>query len=125
MSDEKFTFAALRKAADLKYGSFDLEIEDGVVTKLKSPLRISDERRAHVKSLIKQLGALAEAEDDENDEGADDEAQGLYSDFLLTVGDEHTVKLLELIGDDLALLMTLFEQYQERMSLGEASTSSS
>ena len=126
MTDNLFTLDGFRQAADQKYGKLEIDLGDGKVTVLNSPLRISDANRDKVLELVEKLSD--EEEDEDKDENASlaelKELVPTFREFLLAVGDDNTPLLLDSIGDDLATLIEIFQTYQSLVGLGEASPSS-
>jgi hypothetical protein len=110
-----FTLDSIREAAEAKYGSTDIDLGDDFIVKLVNPLRLAKSDRA---SLMAKQAEL-EAED------ADQE--GLLAECIMLVAENPTAgeKLLEAIGDDLALMVQIFKTYSEGSELGEASASES
>lgn len=103
----------IRAAAEAKYGSTDITLSDGTVTKLLNPLRLPKTKRA-------SLGTLQATLDED---GVDQEA--VLRDALALVASSPTraQALLDEIGDDLALLAQVFESYSAGAQVGEASPS--
>lgn len=106
------TLDDIRAAAEAKYGSLDIDI-GSITVKLLNPLRLTRKKRDALITVQNQL----------NEEGADQEK--LLREALMLVAEtpDQAKALLKAIGDDLALLVTIFEQYVERTQLGEASAS--
>ena len=117
-----FTLTAFKKAADEKYGKLAVDLGGGKTTVLQSPLRISDANREKVLTLVDEFSAAEDAstEDDEQSLADLKELAPKFREFLTAVGDENTPKLLDAIGDDLAVLIEVFQAYQEKVGLGEA-----
>ncbi|MBQ0949246.1 MULTISPECIES: phage tail assembly protein [unclassified Streptomyces] len=108
-----FTLDNIRAAADAKYGSTDIEVDEKTTVHLLNPLRLPKEKRD-------QLVAL---QDKMDDDGADQEK--VISDALRLVAD-HPKKaeaLLTAVGGDLAVLAQIFETYGKGSQVGEASAS--
>lgn len=102
----------IRAAAEKKYGSTDIDFGDGVLT-LVNPLRLPKERRK----------ALTSIQDRLDEEGADQE-EFLAEAIRIVASDKATAdKFLDLVGDDLAVLASVFEAYTEDAQVGEASAS--
>ncbi|MFD6636770.1 phage tail assembly protein [Micromonospora chalcea] len=104
-----FTLDDIRAAAEAKYGS--LEIPLGTTTaRLLNPLRLSKKNRDALTSVQTRL----------DEEGADQEA--LLREALTVIA-EHPAQakaLLKEIGDDLAVMATIFERYAKGTQAGEA-----
>lgn len=109
------TLDDIRAAAEAKYGSTDISIDNGEIVRLLNPLRLPKEKRAELGTLQDKLG-----EDD-----ADQEA--LLSGALALVAESapKAAKLLKALGGDLALLASVFEAYSKGAQVGEASPSAS
>lgn len=108
-----FTLDDIRKAAEAKYGSTDIELSDGFVTKLVNPLRLSKEKRAELMAIQK----------DDDGEGQDQEQ--MLSDAIRLVAEKpiQAERLLEEIDGDLTLLAEIFSNYTKSTQVGEASAS--
>lgn len=105
----KVTLDSIRSAAEAKYGSTDIEIGDATVV-LTNALRLSKERRNKLMSLQEDMKA----------DGADQTE--LLREAIRTVclHGETAELLLSEVGDDLAVLSLIFEQYGEGTQAGEA-----
>lgn len=106
----QFSLDDIRSAAEAKYGSCDIVIDERTTAKLVNPLRLSKDKRAKLMSLQDAL----------DEEGADQEA--LLKDALRTVA-EHPAQakaLLAVVGDDLAVLAEVFSRYTAGTQAGEA-----
>lgn len=108
-----YTLDDIRAAADRKYGSTDISLDDTVTVRLLNPLRLSRSRRDELATLQDRMA----------EEGADQE--GLMKEALLLVADTPAKgkALLKAIGDDLATLAATFEAYGAGTQMGEASAS--
>lgn len=109
-----FTLDDIRKAAEAKYGATEVDLGDGQESvRLVNVLRLPKEKRDRLIAAQKQL------QDDEADQEA------ILRDMLRLVAetDAQASRLLDVIGDDLAVLLTVFTQYSEGTQLGEASAS--
>lgn len=110
-----FTLDAIRAAADAKYGSTDIEIDEKTTVHLLNPLRLPKEKRDALTKLQDQM----EADD------ADQEA--LLAQALILAAD-HPKKgeaLIKAVDGDLAVLAEIFETYGKGAQVGEASASAS
>ena len=105
-----FTLDDIRKAADAKYGSTNI---DG--TELVNPLRLTKEKRAALTGLQGKL----DAEDADQEEILAEALQ------LVSRTEAQGETLLAGIGGDLAVLVSVFEKYMEGAQVGEASPSQS
>lgn len=112
------TLDSIRAAADAKYGSFDIELTDGSVTKLLNPLRLHEDARAELKVVS---GLLANStEDTESVDQVD-----LFQRAIRCVAETpaQAEALLTAVGRDLAILAEIFAGYGEGTQAGEASAS--
>lgn len=105
----ELTLDSIRAAAEKKYGSRVLDLGDGKSITLKNPLKLSKENRE----------ALGKLELDSEGEPLDYFIEA----FTLVASAEETKDLREVLGDDVTLYMTLFEEYMGSVELGEASPS--
>ncbi|MFE5663405.1 phage tail assembly protein [Streptomyces niveus] len=103
----------IRAAADAKYGSTDIALNEKTTVHLLNPLRLPKEKREELTGLQDEL----------DKEGADQEE--LLSRAILLVAD-HPKKgeeLLKAVNGDLAVLAQIFETYGKGTQAGEASAS--
>lgn len=107
-----FSLDQIKAAADAKYGSLDVPFGDKTAVFL-NPLRLGAKKR----EAMKGLQADMKADKIEQEEFVDK--------FLLLAAKDEKVaeQLLDEIGDDLALKVTILEQYGEGTQVGEASAS--
>jgi len=109
----KFTLDNIRQAAQAKYGSTDIELDDGFTVKLLNPLRLTKARRTELQGLQARL----------EEEGADQE-EILYATVRLVAQNEHAAERLSAdVGEDLTVLVEIFRNYSEGTHAGEASAS--
>ncbi len=106
--------ADIRNAADAKYGSYDIDLGDGNVTKLLNPLRLSDEKRAELKVVENELS------NSNADEDADQVAIFQRAIRAVAETEGQADRLLALIGRDLAVLAEVFSGYGANTQAGEA-----
>lgn len=106
-------FTDLASAADKKYSPLELDLPDETKVAMRLPLRLSREER---KAITKAFDIKDEEEKDMLD---------IYTDvFRIVIEDKKSAdKLLELLGEDLALYQELFAEFAERMQPGEAGSS--
>jgi len=114
------TLDSIRQAADAKYGSYDIELPDGSVTRLVNPLRLGDKARAELKVVQKNLSESSDADNDLDQVDLFEEAITVVAE---TKG--QATRLLKLVNRDLALLAEIFSAYGENTQVGEASASAS
>lgn len=108
-----FTLDDIRKAADAKYGSTDIQVDDTTTVVLRNPLRLSKDERA-------ELSALQNGLDDDGDDAVD-QAEILQGTLRLVATNKKDVeKLLKAAGDDLAVLAQIVESYGKGVQVGEA-----
>lgn len=115
----KFTLDDIREAAEKKYGSYDIEIAEGEEVSLLNPMRMSKAKRAELGALQKRLSALGESEEDAL-EGVDEESVIDEMLTLVAASPVQAKKLLKALNGDLAMKVTIFNQYGEQTQAGEA-----
>lgn len=108
-----FSLDDIRTAAEAKYGSTDIDLGDGRVVVLQNPLRLGKKDRDALTGLQDKL------------EAPDADQVDVLGDAILLVAKDKAVAkdLLAAIGDDLAVLAEIFEQYTKGSQVGEASAS--
>lgn len=112
---KNFTLDDIREAAEKKYGSVFITVEDTEV-ELVNVLRLKKDKRDIIMNLAK------DSEDDDNDIDAtrDKLLEGLRAACRTkTQGDV----LVEALGDDTALVAEVFAHYTKDTQAGEASPS--
>lgn len=107
-----YTLDDIRAAAEKKYASTDIEVGDTTV-RLVNPLRLPKERRDALVAIQTEL------EKEESDQ------ENVLADAIRIAAEtpKQAEVLLKEVGDDLAILATIFETYGEATQLGEASAS--
>ncbi|WP_432078676.1 phage tail assembly protein [Streptomyces sp. YPW6] len=106
-----FSLDDIRSAADAKYGSTDIQIDDKTTVVLRNPLRLSKAERD-------ELGSL---QDNLDGNEALDQADVLADAIRLVAKDKKIAeKLIEQIDGDLALLAQVFSTYSKGTQAGEA-----
>ncbi|AXQ61073.1 tail assembly chaperone [Streptomyces phage Hank144] len=108
-----FSLDQIRAAADAKYGSTDIALDETTTVSLLNPLRLPKAKRDELTTIQERM--------DKDD--ADQEA--LLSEAILLVAD-HPKKgeaLLKAVNGDLAVLAEIFETYGKGTQVGEASAS--
>lgn len=118
-----FTLDDINKAAEARYGSMDIVLDESSTLKLRNPLRLSKAERTELTAFSDK-----EAEDAEGGEKAEEsEEQTLerMRGIIRIAADKKGLadRLFEHIGEDVALLVTIVEQYLEGTRAGEASPS--
>lgn len=109
-----FSLDDIRAAADRKYGHTEIQIDEETTVRLVNALQLS---KAERKALVAVQERLSKT-DEENGE----EQEDVLKDALRIVASDKKAieKLLAQIGDNLALLVTVFTQYNEGTQAGEA-----
>ncbi|WP_436739926.1 phage tail assembly protein [Streptomyces sp. BBFR102] len=110
-----FTLDDIRAAADAKYSSTDITVDEKTTARLLNPLRLSKEKREELQGIQDRMDA----------DGVDQEE--LLAEAILIVVD-HPKKgeaLLKAVNGDLAVLAQIFNTYIEGAQVGEASASAS
>ncbi len=112
----------LRQEARKRYADYPVTLDDQTTVVLRAPLRLSSDERTALRGMQSKISAMQD-----EDEYSDAELLELLRDILLTVADdnERGHRLVTEIGEDLAVLQTMFEDYSERTQSGEASHSPS
>lgn len=111
------TLDAIRAAADAKYGSYDIALDDPKnPIRLLNPLRLSAEARKHLKELQSRT---------DSDEVADEDEAKIFEDMIRTVAETpgQGDALVAEIGGDLGILAEVINGYGENTQVGEASAS--
>lgn len=112
-----FTLDDIKAAADKKYGSLIIPLGEDGEAELVNALRLPKEKRKALSKLQDRLGS----------DGGEEEQEEVLAETLRTVcrTDSQADKLLAALGDDLAMIVTVFERYVAGTELGEASGSQS
>lgn len=105
-----FTLDDIRAAAEAKYGSTDVDLGDGRVMVLTNPLRLPKERR----------DALTVKQKQGEDDGADQGDVMRDALRIVTSTPANAERFIEIAGEDLAMLATVFASYTEGSQVGEA-----
>lgn len=113
----QITLASIRAAADAKYGSFDVILDEHNTVSLLHPIRLSKEKRA-------ELTSVADVPEGEDEADIEDRLVGIIRAVTSETG---ATKLLEAISPeghpDLAILSDVVSGYMESQKVGEASAS--
>lgn len=101
---------SIRQAAEARYGSFTVTLDDDSALILRNPLKLSKEEREKLQCLQDRLS------EDGEDQGE------LLSELLKLVATSTAManKLLKAVGGDLTVLVEIFSQYSEATQAGEA-----
>ncbi|QAY15676.1 tail assembly chaperone [Streptomyces phage TinaBelcher] len=105
-----YTLDDIRSAADAKYGSTDIALDEKTTVHLLNPLRLPKEKRARLVALQDEMDA----------EGNEVDQEELLSEAIRLVAD-HPKKadsLLSAVGGDLAVLAQIFETYGKGTQAG-------
>lgn len=108
----QYTLDDIKAAAEKKYASMDITIEDEKVT-LVNALRLSKQKRDALTATQDAMGEDGDAEVDQVERLRD-------AVRIVAATDKQADLLLDAIGDDLALLATIFETYAKGTESGEA-----
>jgi tail assembly protein len=108
----RVTLDDIRRAAEQRYGDFDVTLPDGTTVTLRSRLRMSREDRG----LLGDVEQLATAGD------TDAITEALR---IAAKTPDQGRHLLDALGGDLATAAVLFEQWAQAVSSGESSASAS
>lgn len=108
-----FTLDAIRDAAEKKYGHTEIVVDEHTTVRLLNPLRLKKDKRD---ALINIQDVLTEENVDQTE---------VFGNAIRLVCDDEDAanRMLDMIGDDLALLAEIFSTYSASASLGEASAS--
>lgn len=104
----KVTLDDIRRAAEARYGSYDIDLADGFTVSLLNPLRLTAEARQKLQSL--------------EDIGESGDTEGVLIDTVRTLAatPAQAERLIAEVNGDLAVLATIIEQYGENTQAGEA-----
>lgn len=108
-----FSLDDIRKAADAKYGSTDIELGDGQTLVLVNPLRLPKHKR----------DALTAVQERGEADGIDQGDMMREAIRIVAERADLAQKFIDIAGDDLGLLATVFSTYTEGAQVGEASAS--
>lgn len=105
-----FTLDSIREAAEAKYGNMVITLNDGFEVELVNALRLPKAKR----------DALLETQNKLEDDNADQEA--VFAEIVRVVASNETAanRLLEEVGNDLTILVSIFESYGKLTQVGEA-----
>jgi len=120
---DTWTLESLIEEANAKFGSCSVSFGNEK-TELRNPIRIPEKARERVFEILDEIQADADATKADDSHKSTLDQAAVFAEFLTLVGDAKTPKLLAKIGDDLAVVMALFDKYQKDVGLGEASASS-
>lgn len=108
-----FTLQDINDAAERDFGSTDFELGEGRTLHLVNALRLGDKDREKLGKIQDRL-----EEDDSNE-------REVISEAIMMVAKEKNLakELLEMIGEDMGKLASVFKMYSEKTQVGEASAS--
>ena len=110
-----YTLDDIREAADKKYGGLTIELGEGHNVTLRNMLRLSREERGKIEQLRER-----------DDESIEETIEGLREAVLMLADSSDNGRaLLDMIGDDAALLIHIFKTWQDQTQAGEAQPSES
>ncbi len=117
-----YSLDQLRNDVEKKYQDFSIEIGPDHVVRFRSPMRLKKDERTELKNLFKMYQEFQDNTDDDSALDNADMMQEMLRDQLRLVAEnkKSVEELLEAIGDDLAMLSELLEQYNEATQVGEA-----
>lgn len=116
-----FTLTDLRNEVSKKYAPTIIENGDDEYI-LQNVMQMPEKKRRLVTELIEEIGA----DDKDDKEGADEidsQTATLRKIIIAAEKNDKGEELLELIGDNVAMLVELFNSWTEGTQLGEASQS--
>lgn len=111
------TLDDLNKAADKKFGNFEIELEGEETLVFLNPLRLPKDRRKQMTRIFE--GDILKARVEEDD---DLDMYDLYAEAFAVAAatPRHFERLAEVIGDNPAQWSILFQAYNGESELGEA-----
>lgn len=119
-----FTLTDLRNEVSKKYAPTVIENGDDEYI-LQNVMQMPEKKRRLVTELIEEIGA-DDKDNNEDKEGADEidsQTATLRKIIIAAEKNDKGEELLELIGDNVAMLVELFNSWTEGAQLGEASQS--
>ncbi|SDI41191.1 hypothetical protein SAMN05421505_14934 [Sinosporangium album] len=112
----QITLADIKEAADRKFGPLVIDMGDGQSVTLLNPLRMPKTARTKLTALQKELDG-----EDATDESAEAALPKIVR--LVAASKADADRLLAAVGDDLATMQEIFEEYAKATQPGEASAS--
>jgi len=112
---KNITLDQIREAAEAKYGSTDITVAPGQVVKLLNPLRLKKKNRDELMKIQEKL-----TESGESGEDVDQEEMLRAALRLVAESPKQAKALIDAIGEDLAVLSQVFEEYTKGTQAGEA-----
>lgn len=122
MSTTPVTLDTIRAAAEAKYGAYPIALSETEIVRLLNPLRLSKEKRAELSAI---QGELSGVDADDTAAVAEVDQVDIFRRMILCVAENAKLaqKLLDLVGDDLAVLAEIVSGYSDGTQVGEASAS--
>lgn len=119
-----FSLDQIREAAEQKYGATVIELGDGQEARLLNPIRLSSDKRKALMKVQSQIESL-QTDEEVSDEAASelaDKQLALLADAIRAVAETpfQAELLLDKVGSDGAMLITVFELYNKAEAPGEA-----
>ena len=119
MSEKPTLLDDIRRTAHQRYGNYPVTLSDGFTVVLRAPLRMPSTERDALREMQRRMNTMQD-----DDRATDGDLLDVMREAMCLVAEGDTGnRLVEEIGDDLATLQTLFEQYAERTQPGEVSPS--
>jgi hypothetical protein len=109
----QFTLDAIRDAAEAKYGATEIVLDEKTTVRMLNVLRLPKTTRDALMKVREELTA----------EGVDQAEVFRKCIILVSEDAAKAQRLVDAVGDDLALLAEIFRTYSEGTSVGEASPS--
>ena len=118
--EQGVTLEGLRQEASKRYADYPVHLDETTWVVLRAPLRLSTDDRSRLRQLQRSLSDMRD-----DPQYSDVDLLETLRNMIRTVANDRRLadQLIEAIGEDLALLQTLFEDYSERTQAGEASHS--
>lgn len=137
-----FTLTDYKEAADKQYGCYEIKLDEKRTARLLNPMRLGEDRQNRVFEIMDEITKTDEDEEGENKQaqwqevGADVKEENfdaeqlaklrpLLLELVEVVGDAHADALVEVLREDFAVLMAVFQDYISEVGLGEAASSES
>jgi hypothetical protein len=126
-----FSLDDIRAAADKKYGSYDVDLSDGTVVKLRNVLRLSKVERKELAKLESELKVKPKDADENGDVETEvdeevDQQEILEKQLVIVAHNKAAGKaLIKEINGDFGLLLHIYTEWGSSTELGEATASES
>jgi hypothetical protein len=120
-----FSLDDIREAADRKYGSYDIDLPDGEVVKLRNVLRLS---KAERKELAALEGKLSSKESEDDVDAVDEvDQQDIIEKQLVLIAHNKALgnKLIKELGGDFGMVLHVYTSWGKNSEMGEATASQS